>query len=393
MSTKFKCLFFFFLCLSKLALSQKNQTISIGTIDTIKSEILHETRNIWVHVPAQSVGKRYPVVYLLDGDQHFFSVQGLIQQLSSVNGNTLMPEMIIVGIPNTDRTRELTPTHGEPGPMADSSFVSTSGGGEKFISFIEKELMPHIDSLFPTAPYRIFIGHSLGGLTVVNTLINHSNLFNAYIAIDPSMWWDRQKLLGHLSVPLLQKAMNGKSFFLGMANTMSKNMDTAVVQNDTTAATIHIRSILQLGKMINACINSNPIVNWKYYPNDDHGSVPMIAAYDALRSFFSFYKFQLKFSQFMDKHFSLDSLVRLHFKNVSVRMGYEILPQETLVNEIADALPIPAQSDRAFRLYKMNVDNYPDSYLALEAMSSYFNRIKNEAEAKRYHQLADSIRK
>jgi predicted alpha/beta superfamily hydrolase len=196
----------FLLCFTIRIQAQTNQTqtnqIVIGSKDTIYSKILNEQRKIWIYVPSSpsdtvffKQSYRYPVIYLLDGDLHFSSVVGMIQQLSSVNGNTICPEMIVVGIPNTDRTRDLTPTHIDSYLELDSTFCKNSGGGRKFISFIEKELMPHIDSLYPTAPYRIFIGHSFGGLTVMNTLIHHTNLFNAYIAIEPSMWWDNQKLL------------------------------------------------------------------------------------------------------------------------------------------------------------------------------------------------------
>ena len=96
----------------------------------------------------------------------------------------------------------------------------TSGGGEKFISFIERELMPHVDSLYPTAPYRMLIGHSLGGLTVMNTLIHHTNLFKSYVAIDPAMSWDNQKLLKETKKALANNTYSGISLFLGIANTM-----------------------------------------------------------------------------------------------------------------------------------------------------------------------------
>ncbi len=74
-------------------------------------------------------------------------------------------------------------------------FLKTSGGGEKFLELIEKELMPHVDSLYPVEPYKILVGHSCGGLTVINTILNHPNMYKAYVAIDPSMWWDNQLLL------------------------------------------------------------------------------------------------------------------------------------------------------------------------------------------------------
>src|SRR6187397_1521618 len=181
--------------------AQTDNKIVIGKVDSVYSTILKEQRKVWVYLPnmkagMQNPGQRYPVVYLLDGDGHFESVVGMIQQLSQVNGNTIVPEMIIVGIPNTDRTRDLTPTHiaSDP-PMMDSNFSKTTGGGENFVAFIEKELMPHIDSVYSTAPYKILIGHSFGGLTVMNVLTNHTKLFNAYIAIDPSMWYDRERFL------------------------------------------------------------------------------------------------------------------------------------------------------------------------------------------------------
>ncbi|HLZ90033.1 MAG TPA: alpha/beta hydrolase-fold protein [Puia sp.] len=189
------------LCLLTLwAKAQSNGDIVIGKTDTVYSHILNEKRRILVRLPHDGTspffrGQRYPVIYLLDGDSHFPSVMGLIQQLTEVNSNSLFPDMILVGIPNTNRQRDLTPTLAKTSPYGDSNSVRGTGGGENFTAFIEKELIPHIDSLYPTAPYRILIGHSLGGLMVINTLINHPNLFSAYLAIDPSMWWDDRKLL------------------------------------------------------------------------------------------------------------------------------------------------------------------------------------------------------
>jgi enterochelin esterase-like enzyme len=88
--------------------TQIDNKIVIGKIDSVFSTILKEQRKVWVYTPnmkpgMQNPGQRYPVVYLLDGDGHFESVVGMIQQLSQVNGNTIVPEMIIVGVPNTDR--------------------------------------------------------------------------------------------------------------------------------------------------------------------------------------------------------------------------------------------------------------------------------------------------
>src|SRR5687768_9257446 len=132
--------------------AQTDNQIVIGKVDSVYSTVLKEKRKVWVYVPnmggMQNTGRRFQVLYLLDGEGDFQSVVGMIQQLSQINGNTIFPEMIVVGIPNTDRTRDLTPTHIKSDlPMMDSNSTKTTGGGENFAAFLEKELMPHIDSL------------------------------------------------------------------------------------------------------------------------------------------------------------------------------------------------------------------------------------------------------
>ena len=192
--------FISFFFLGNIAFSQgkvDNNLIVIGKTDSVQSKILGEKRDIWVHVPDGAINSKqhYPVVYVLDGNGHFSSLVGLIQQLST-GGNNNCPKMIVVAIPNTDRTRDLTPTHIDADlPMMNSASSKTSGGGENFIAFMEKELIPYIEAKYPTAPYKMLIGHSFGGLAVMQTFIHHTGLFNSYICIDPSMWWDKQTLL------------------------------------------------------------------------------------------------------------------------------------------------------------------------------------------------------
>src|SRR5690349_19701682 len=130
--------------------TDNNNSITIGRIDSLHSKILGEERKIWVYVPdgAKDTTRRFPVLYLLDGDAHYSSVVGMIQQLSGINGNTICPDMIVVGIPNTDRTRDLTPTNSLFYPDGSKGIdLKTSGGGEKFESFLQKELIQHIDSV------------------------------------------------------------------------------------------------------------------------------------------------------------------------------------------------------------------------------------------------------
>ncbi len=277
--------------------AQNDNKIVIGKIDSVYSKILNEQRKIWVYTPDMTSGnpnQRYPVVYLLDGDAHFPSVVGMIQQLSQANGNSVYPEMIVVAIPNTDRTRDLTPTHvtSDP-PMMDSNFSRTSGGGENFVAFIEKELMPHIDSVYPTEPYKTLIGHSFGGLTVMNVLTNHTKLFNAYIAIDPSMWYDKEHFLKATENKLTEKKYSGIRLYVGIANTMPEGMTLDKMKKDTSSDTRHIRSIFTLDKFLKANPRNGLKYASKYYGDDNHGSVPLVSEYDDLRFIFDYYRLNL----------------------------------------------------------------------------------------------------
>lgn len=357
--------------------AQPNGAVVIGKTDTIHSQILKEERPILIHIPDESrfsPNKRFPVVYLLDGDAHFPSVMGMIQQLTEVNGNTLFPNMILVGIPNTHRQRDLTPTHVSSSPYGDSNTVRSSGGGENFTTFIEHELMPHIDSLYPTAPYRLLIGHSLGGLMVINTLVNHPGLFNAYLAIDPSMWWDDRRLLRQTETALARQNFKGKTLFLAIANTMPAGMDTARVRKDTSNATLHIRSILRLKDELKKNKANGLRFDYKYYAHDTHGSVPLIAEYDGFRFMFDFFSPPYDQMLFDDKSTAeaLVTAVKSHYRHISEKMGYTVLPPEGQINDLGYMYLQRGQLARSAAFFKLNTENYPKSGNTFDSLGDYY---------------------
>ncbi|MBK8946294.1 MAG: alpha/beta hydrolase [Ignavibacteriae bacterium] len=375
-------------------IAQTDNRIVIGCIDSIQSKILNEQRKVWVYVPDQGASRifsqqHYPVVYLLDGDAHFYSVVGMIQQLSSVNGNMKCPKMIVVGILNKDRTRDLTPTHInvelDPDPpyvtISDSAFYKTSGGGEDFIAFIEKELVPQIDAKYPTAPYKMLIGHSFGGLAVMQSFVHHINLFNSYICIDPSMWWDKQKLLKQAQKVLSENNFDGKSLYLGIANTLNADMDIKNVQNDTSSSLKHIRAILALQVTLEKNKQNGLKYKGKYYDDDTHGSVPLITTYDALRFFFDFYPLKLSEKDFTDSTSTLVNKYLSHFTQISKKMGYEIKPDEEEINSMGyDALERKFYK-KAESFFKLNLQNYPESYNVYDSMGDYYEAIGDKSNA------------
>ncbi|MBK8951773.1 MAG: hypothetical protein IPM85_05065 [Chitinophagaceae bacterium] len=163
----------------------------------------------------------------------------------------------------------------------------------------EKELIPHIDSLYPTQPFRLLIGHSFGGLTVMNIITNYTRMFNAYIAIDPSMWYDKENFLRATHKKLASQKYTGTRLFVGIANTMAEGMTVEKMKKDTSAETRHIRSIFALDKFIKANPQNGLQYASKYYADDDHSSVPLISEYDGLRFIFSWYRLKLSLSDFM----------------------------------------------------------------------------------------------
>lgn len=369
--------------------TQSNQIV-IGTKDIIHSKILNEQREIWVYVPSSASDttlskQRYPVVYLLDGDSHFSSVVGMIQRLSYVYA---CPEMIVVGIPNTDRVRDLTPTHMDSWQflnlVADTNFCKNSGGGEKFISFIEKELMPHIDSLYLTAPYRMLIGHSMGGLTVINTLIHHTVLFKAYVAIDPSMSWDNQKLLKESKKALANNDYSGVSLFLGIANTMPVGMDTIKGKEDTNNSTENIRSIFELRDNLSNNKQNQMKFSWKYYGNDNHNSVPLITEYDAIRFIFNYYQL----SVFSNDYRNIENL----YENLSNQFGYKVKPPEGMVNSLDYTYLYMKHFEEAIYLFKLNVSNYPASWNVYDSLGDYYDATGDKANALDNYKKALSIK-
>jgi len=368
----------FFMLLTSFAFAQKKDKIEIGTVDSISSKVLNENRKIWVHLPksVQNNGfakQKYPVVYVLDGDGHFSSVVGMIEEMSEVNGNTNCPEMIVVGIMNTNRNRDLTPTHSDIDlPFVPKNLSEQSGGGEKFVEFLEKELIPYINNKYPAAPYKTLIGHSFGGLTAINILTNHSNLFNSYIAIDPSMWWDHQKFLAETEKKLANKNLANISLFMAAANTMDDSMNVVKVRKDTTVFTRHIRSILDLNDFFAKNKNNNLNYDYKYYNDDNHGSVPLIATYDGLRFIFKFNQLKLSIPEQINFDKTVFAKIEKHFDNVSKHLGYKVAVPENTVNAYAYQSLGKKDMDLAGYLFKLNVANYPESPNVYDSLGDFY---------------------
>ena len=268
-----------FLLVTLQAQSQNTETYKHppSEVVTIHSKVLNEDRKVYVHCPksdSADSNKRFSVLYLMDGDNHFELLTQYVDYLSRPDVLAI-PEIIVVGITNTKRTRHLTPTSsilnylGKP----DSSSYELSGGNENFLQFIKTELVPLIYKNYKTEPYKIFAGHSFGGVSAINCMLTHPDMFDAYIAVSPSLWWDNEYLLKMTDAKLKYGSVFNKKLFCSDGNEGGANsfFHKHLLKLDSTIAKKKLKRIDYM---------------YKHYPTETHMTGPVVAYFDALRFIF-----------------------------------------------------------------------------------------------------------
>lgn len=245
----------------------KTAPLVIGETFTIESKILGETRRINVYLPpgyTESSKINFPVIYMPDGGiaEDFLHVAGLVQV--SVGNETMRP-FILVGIENTERRRDMTgPTENEK----DKKIAPRVGGSAAFRKFIRDELMPQIKTRYRTTDEKAIVGESLAGLFVVETFLLEPDLFDTYIAFDPSLWWNDQKLINDAAKRLQARPESKKTLYFA-----SSGEDTAEITQ---------RFADVLGK------NASSNITWHYekMPDEKHSTIYHPAALKAFRALF-----------------------------------------------------------------------------------------------------------
>lgn len=240
----------------------------LGQSLTIRSNVLSEERDLNIYLPAsyfKEERKSYPVIYLFDGskDEDFIHVAGIVQ-FGSFSWIKMLPESIVVGIGNVDRKRDFTyPSNSK----LDQKEFPTSGHSKVFIEFIEKELQPFINSKFRTESLNTVIGQSLGGLLATEILFKKPDLFDNYIIVSPSLWWDDENLLA----TELANYNSGKSIYIAVG-------DEGEVMKRTAKA---LFTKLSEQRKLDA------ILHFEYLADKNHGDALHTAVYNAFEWLFS----------------------------------------------------------------------------------------------------------
>lgn len=246
------------LCFSVKVSSQDGYTVKK---DSIQSDVLKQNRKISIFLPEGYDAKdaKFPVLYVLDADgrdQHTVPTARFL----FVNGK--MPKAIIVGVFNIDRNHDFLP---------DSSQSATTGGGaDNFLQFFKMELIPYINKNFKAEPFNVLIGHSYGGVFVMHALLNDPDIFDAYIAIDPSFWYKKE-----------MQVKSAQNEFM-----KTKNWSKPIFISGREGSGMKGMGITSMEKVLKSSAPAG--LKWKIvaYPNEDHGSVPFKSVYDGLRYIF-----------------------------------------------------------------------------------------------------------
>lgn len=206
---------------ARASANDKAAPLVVGETFTLDSKILGETRRINVYLPpgyAESPSARLPVLYMPDGGlaEDFLHVAGLVQV--SVGNGTMRPHLL-VGIENTERRRDMT---GPTESAEDRKIAPRVGGSGAFRRFIREELMPQVRSRYRTTAETAVVGESLAGLFVVETLLLEPELFDTYIAFDPSLWWNDRRLLGDAARRLSARPGLKKTLYFAASRDMGE---------------------------------------------------------------------------------------------------------------------------------------------------------------------------
>ena len=275
--------FLFFTLFSVSAQSEK--VFSFGLVEELESKELEEKRTLNIYLPQgyhpDSV-TTYPVIYVLDGSQYedFPHIAGLVQFMNMYN---ILPKSIVVGISNLDKSRYRDFTY----PSSDERDIKdlpTSGGSEKFINYLENEVIPLINRNYKTNTHKTIIGQSLGGLLVTEILFKKPYLFDNYVIVSPSLWWDNQKMI-----------KNADDF---LAN-LSKNIELQNKTNSTYKKQIFVSlgkehpvmhkvadKLVGAIKKLEATKNGNIALFYSPILEQNHATILHLAVYKAFESFY-----------------------------------------------------------------------------------------------------------
>jgi uncharacterized protein len=326
--------------------------VIIGQTYGLHSRILNEERTYQVHLPASyrwAQDRSYPVLYLLDGEFNFLHTAASVSFLSSCGE---IPEVIVVGITSTVRIRDFTQTDWP------SHWIG-GGGAKNLKSFLSAELIPTIEKNYRTNHYRILSGHSASAQFALFTLTAEPSLFNAYVAISPSLDWDNE--LPQRSLADALEHVDSLKAFLYFA--WSDDFGMALAQDQRLVETLKARPVKGFRWVAKGMVD------------ETHVSISLLAHIDALRQLFTGYR--LHDDSLGNGFASAEN----HFRTVSANVGYTMPVPEDVINSFGYEELGKGNIQEALRFFKRNIAQNPQSANAFDGIADAYEKAGMWSEA------------
>jgi predicted alpha/beta superfamily hydrolase len=329
----------------------------------VHSKILNEDRTIWVRLPYRfDEREKHPVLYMTDAGSQ---VNEIASSADFLAGEDRMPKIIVVGIVNTNRMRDLTPTRGHlHWPDGSVRDFPESGGGDRFFDFVQAELMPEIEKRYHTQPYRIFAGHSLGGLMAIHVLTTRPDLFNAYIAASPALQWDDGHTFHQAEAFLARTPELRRTLFFSISSERDAPGEMGDYVNKLTA-------------LLKQHAPKGLIWSSERYPDEDHDSTVLRAHYAGLKTVFS--DWLMPTDPRTDIAVGGLAGIEKHYRELSERFGFQV-SSERAINNFAYGL-MRRNLKEAVAVFKRNVELYPDSANTYDSLAEAYERAGNREAA------------
>jgi predicted alpha/beta superfamily hydrolase len=341
------------------------EPVVIGKKIQIHSSILNETRSLLIATPEgySQEPDRYPVLYLLDGDENFVQAVGIVRSLAE---SERIPPMLVVAIGNTERMRDLTPpTQVE----TELRFHAKNGGADTFLQFIGGELIPYVDTHYRTRPYKVLVGHSVAGLFAVYALASNPTLFDAFIAIDPTLSWNNRA--------------TSKKLETVFKNTKELSSDLYITATDEGGPAL--AADYELCGIFTQRTPREFLWTFKQMPGETHTSIPHQSIYSGLDTIFDGWHLANPLKLYDEGGLAA---IHRHFAEGGRRYGYDRKTPTFTVSLVVAALMARDRLEEAATVLQHDPKTYPPPWNQLDALARAYAQRGDNKQAIHYYELS-----
>jgi len=398
---KVKIIIFMILLVINISYSQAQDTgvdNIVGKTYTLMSEALKESREIKIYLPDgyDKSDKKYPVLYILDG-QKFFIYGVSLQQLFNFRKYT--PDFIVVGITNAYPQR----------------FRHFKSGTAKFINFIEKDVIGYVDENFRTSQTRILFGWEYAGALVVQLMTDVPELFNAYIAASPfpiNSKDSKDNRLNRFRHMLFKTPKSDRFFYFSVAQ------DEGMVKDGTND--------------LNTMLLEKPpkTMDWHYkiLVDEEHTSTPFSTLFQGIKKYYATYP-ELQFKN-LEKYHQAGGMkyIEDYHKQRAQKYGFppeltswtkftlirnamraddfnqfeifmKAFNSETFIVGLRGTRPYGIAEyyekhkkfNKAIDIYNLLMENNPDLAQPLKSLGDLYTLLKDRNKADEYYEKAEKL--